>query len=435
MVGVKEMSQASNIDILIPNHGYFVLIREDSNWHLFDESFKKRSLQEYLKYSLALRPRIINAPSTKRKSLIIFISEACNLRCDYCKVSAMISAKNKTKTNSEAILSAIMEISNLDLEYIDLTFYGGEPLLEYKSIDHICTEIGKLESNINFSFSLTTNGTLINEKILSVINKHNISVGVSIDGSQAIHDSSRIFIRGKGSYSRVIENYKLMKRSGVSCGPISVIADPRNLSNVFSFFTENFNDNNIYLKPLEVKGNEDLSYLNDYFQTLAYEQLLLLEKNLEIYKNTGKKLYEVRMKNVIDGVINSHISGYKSCRTSGNIKQGMYNEYSCSISHEIEGIEADGDRIPCPNIKQHKNKSEKRLTEISNRGGYCYNCVYQKVCPSFCMAEMDENYLDRFFESNDTGPIDVLCEYNKKLINGVFDFYRRDSEALINYSL
>lgn len=67
---------------------------------------------------------------------------------------------------------------------IDIVFYGGEPLLAFDAIKHavfLIQERNKEEKK-KFGFHLTTNGSLITEKILDFFNRHRFSIMLSFDG-------------------------------------------------------------------------------------------------------------------------------------------------------------------------------------------------------------------------------------------------------------
>lgn len=55
-------------------------------------------------------------------------------------------------------------------------------------------------------FSVTTNGTLFNERIIRLLKKYPFNVLISLDGPKEIHDKNRVFANGKGSYDVLMKN-------------------------------------------------------------------------------------------------------------------------------------------------------------------------------------------------------------------------------------
>lgn len=74
-----------------------------------------------------------------------------------------------------------------------ISFYGGEPLLEFDLIKQ-CVEYScsKCSSN-NIEFHMTTNASLLTEDMLRFFHKHNFYITISIDGYEEYHNKNRKF--------------------------------------------------------------------------------------------------------------------------------------------------------------------------------------------------------------------------------------------------
>ena len=145
-------------------------------------------------------------------NLELFLTEDCNLACDYC----FVREKHPKSTSWENIVSAInfLVFYSGDKQLLNLTLFGGEPLLEKGNIFRIVDYIEKLESqagNKRFSISLTTNGTLITEEVLKRT-KGRINFLLSIDGDKKTHDAYRKYKNGRGSFETIISRIDLLKK-------------------------------------------------------------------------------------------------------------------------------------------------------------------------------------------------------------------------------
>jgi len=89
-----------------------------------------------------------------------------------------------------------------------LSFYGGEPLLRYDFIKSCVEYAEKTLKKKNISYSITTNGTLINSENAEFFFNNNFSVCISIDGPQEIHDMYRKDFKGNGSFNKTIKGLK-----------------------------------------------------------------------------------------------------------------------------------------------------------------------------------------------------------------------------------
>jgi uncharacterized protein len=82
---------------------------------------------------------------------------------------------------------------------------------------------------VRLSLVIQTNGTLLDQSWIRSFKKHNVGVGISMDGPKEIHDSIRLDHRQEGSYERVERGLKLLQQGGVLHGVGCVIplgADP-----------------------------------------------------------------------------------------------------------------------------------------------------------------------------------------------------------------
>ena len=66
---------------------------------------------------------------------------------------------------------------NSDLQ--EINFYGGEPLLEFEKIKKIVNLVKTINPAI--SFSMTTSGSLLNEKTCDFLISNNFKLAVSLD--------------------------------------------------------------------------------------------------------------------------------------------------------------------------------------------------------------------------------------------------------------
>ncbi|MEA3295822.1 MAG: radical SAM protein [Patescibacteria group bacterium] len=131
--------------------------------------------------------------------LSLEITQNCNLRCKYCVYGEDYfyyrSRSNKemeyevTKKGIEYVFNIINERNKKEFS---LSFYGGEPLLNFEIIKKIVKYSKKLFNKWKLRFSITTNGTLIDEEIINFLILNNFQVLISLDGPKDVHDAKRI---------------------------------------------------------------------------------------------------------------------------------------------------------------------------------------------------------------------------------------------------
>jgi radical SAM protein with 4Fe4S-binding SPASM domain len=140
------------------------------------------------------------------------ITLKCNLKCLHCGSSAG-EARNAELTTKEAI-TLCKDLAELDCENVCLM--GGEPFLRKDWF-----EISKEIKDLNMEVSFVSNGTTINtETVRKLAKTEPIVVGISIDGTEQIHDSIRGF---QGSYKKAIDSLNLLKSMGIQATVITTV--------------------------------------------------------------------------------------------------------------------------------------------------------------------------------------------------------------------
>lgn len=141
----------------------------------------------------------------------IILTTECNSQCTYCFGEAC-NDMEEDFSNLEVDYT-LPRVINYSIDALDnfcrkdsdciLTFYGGEPLLCIDSLKHIMNHVKAR------SFMVQTNGLLLNNLESRCVNRFQ-TILVSIDGEEALTDS----YRGKGTFKKVIDNLKLIRRNG-----------------------------------------------------------------------------------------------------------------------------------------------------------------------------------------------------------------------------
>ena len=123
------------------------------------------------------------------------MTEECNFNCAYC-----YQKKGKRYCDTETIESALEFFAPFFSEDCYINFYGGEPLLAFDKIQHAVDYIERnlKEKSKTIHYALTTNGSLIDEKILQFFEQNTFAILLSFDGL-----AQEIF-RKKGSFEPTV---------------------------------------------------------------------------------------------------------------------------------------------------------------------------------------------------------------------------------------
>jgi uncharacterized protein len=120
-----------------------------------------------------------------------------------------------TKQGMEIINFAVNK--NILVKNFDICFFGGEPLLRFETLKEIIENIEAKYADTTFTYNITTNGTIISDKIINFLAKYKFSLLVSFDGV----NNNRPFGNGNDSTSTVLNNIELLKNRNI---PITIRA-------------------------------------------------------------------------------------------------------------------------------------------------------------------------------------------------------------------
>jgi uncharacterized protein len=125
--------------------------------------------------------------------LELALAESCNLNCSYCYCTSVRDMPNEGLMSEEVARKAIDWLfkASGDAKDLGITLFGGEPLLNkpvFKFVMDYSDALAK-ERGKTIRYTMTTNGTLIDDMVIHYIKKHDFGLMVSLDGPPEIHDA------------------------------------------------------------------------------------------------------------------------------------------------------------------------------------------------------------------------------------------------------
>lgn len=224
------------------------------------------------------------------------ITNACNLKCIHCY-------HPHHNNNGASSLDQWKEILIQYKALIQKMRYrpwvilcGGEPLAS----PHLLPLLSFIKQELPLSsLSILTNGTLVNERILSELELFpNLQFQVSLDGPDGSrHDQ----IRGNGNFEKAIKGIRLLKSKGFEVNVLSVLSHKTNLW-MEDFFrlakAEGFRSMNFVRFVPEGYGrklldaNEDQPLLSANLK-LAYQNILTFMLKYEVASKTQSPLFDL----------------------------------------------------------------------------------------------------------------------------------------------
>ncbi len=176
-------------------------------------------------------PMYRGKPLLRMHVMVKATGPVCNLGCDYCyylSKADLLSTESRWRISEEMLENFIGQyIGQQNAHQIVFSWQGGEPSLLGIDFFRRTVELQKkyAPAHVRIENDLQTNGTLLNEEWCEFLRENDFLVGLSIDGPQKLHDAYRKYRGGAGSFDRVMESVRLLKKHGVRFATLTVVND------------------------------------------------------------------------------------------------------------------------------------------------------------------------------------------------------------------
>lgn len=370
-------------------------------------------------------------------SLTLQVTQNCNMRCRYCYFSGngeFTRQHNNGKMTWDTARKAIDFLAkNSDKSSrIQISFYGGEPLLEYILIKKCVEYARNVFFNKDISFSITSNGTIINEAILSFLISNKIQLVVSLDGPKNINDLNRRYsYNGKGTFETVYKNLEFIKNKAPnyfnSIVINAVVERDSSMKSSEKFFEsdELLKNNTVYLNKVS-----DSYVVDNYATTPSYICSEKTKSLNDILDSLSGKITKTNERNILslDKIKNSF------CKMPP-LQKKFHHNGPCIPGYEKMLIDINGNIFPCENASE---KSKNSMIGSITHGFYydkiikhlnigaitkddCKKCICMRHC-NICPVNIDN--IDDYSLKIKKNLCDSNLQRFKELLND-FTVYKR----------
>ena len=181
----------------------------------------------------------------------------CNFNCPYCFENHIPSKMSEEVQDN--IINFLKKCKNL--KRLNVTWYGGEPLLFPDVIESLSNKIIEFtkEKNINYTSNIVTNGYLLTQEIADMLNRVKVSsYQITLDGIGEKHNATRHLINGGPTFDKIVKNLKTIKINGHISIRHNVYEENKNEVNELQNFVNKIrieSGNNITYYAVPVAGN------------------------------------------------------------------------------------------------------------------------------------------------------------------------------------
>ncbi len=377
--------------LINPKTAFWTIVRKDHLGSIisdsrFISSFKSKE-QEFLKEMETLRFGL------KPSAVYFNPTDRCNFNCTYCYIPEKMR-KHGANMSEEKLIEGLSILKKYFKTTVpkgrnpQIIFHGAEPLTNK---DAVFAGIEKFSKD--FDFGIQTNATMLDDKAIDFVLKHNVGIGISIDGPDAkTADKLRRDWKGEGYFKQIIKVIDRLKdHPGFNVICTITTENMDRLSETVDFF----HDAGVKVCMLNIIRctQEKSRTVKPDDAAAAKHYIKALERSWQLYKKTGRKIIVANFANIVLGII------------APSARRLMCDISPCGGGRCFFAVAANGDMFPCSEfvgVKEFKGgnlfkdsipevlgtevfrKVSERQTEQINP---CMNCAIQHFCGAPCPAE------------------------------------------------
>lgn len=241
---------------------------------------------------------LLESKTLSLKQLLFEVTQGCTLKCKYCIFGDAYKEQRDPslkKMNFETARKGIDYIygllKNRENKELTLSFYGGEPFMNFPLIKEIFSYAGNVFKGWKLKPSATSNLTILNDEIIKFLLENDFELHVSLDGPKEHHDAKRVFHDGGGSFDVIMENLEKIRRADEEYFKkivfIAVFSNDLSYTDLHLFFSRH-----PLIKDNIMRINGVNQYGTDYYIRYPYDKKRLLGEIEDLLELLKKKIIE-----------------------------------------------------------------------------------------------------------------------------------------------
>lgn len=283
------------------------------------------------------------------------VTNNCNLNCDYCYKGQKEEERLSWEIGIKAINFLIQH--SQDQKKLRVTFFGGEPLLEFNLIEKLVhyAEQKAAYYNKRIQFRVTTNCVLVNDEIIRFSQQHGIVFNISIDGGPESQDKHRYFPDGSGT-SAVIEPKikKILKYWPNTLVHVSLSSDIAYKWMQDTLYLVALGCKNICVTPIP-----ECAWTKEQLKCLQYELRKIADFYIERFRLGNPIFFEPFERTVM------------------RVAMPLRPKSSCGVGIRTLAVKTDGTIYPCNRFGPHSVFGQAADSNISNQ--YQLGSIYDGI--------------------------------------------------------
>jgi uncharacterized protein len=210
----------------------------------------------------------------------------CNLDCTYCFFLSkeMLYPGSRFRMADDLLDTYLRQLieAHAGTPEVVVAWQGGEPTMMGLDFFRRSVELaGRYQRpGQRISYTIQTNGTLLDDEWAAFFKEHGFLVGLSIDGPREIHDTHRVDKGGKGSFDRVMKGLQTLRRHDVEWNALTTVhaASEGRGREIYAFLRDECGARFMQFIPIVERASaETLDVANEGWGTRARDRPLYLQ--------------------------------------------------------------------------------------------------------------------------------------------------------------
>ena len=197
--------------LLMPDEAADITAQQEliDRWFLVPQDYDDRKACREIRQMAAL----LKSADQSITQYTILTTTGCNARCFYCFEKGTKSVSMTAETASKVVHYIVAHHGDKE---VSLKWFGGEPLVNAKVIDQICTELRK--QGVPFRSIMTSNGYLFDaDKVQRAKDLWQLRrVQITLDGTEQTYNRVKAYVhQGVNAFEHVLQNIGMLTAAGI----------------------------------------------------------------------------------------------------------------------------------------------------------------------------------------------------------------------------
>jgi uncharacterized protein len=339
----------------------------------------------------------------KLSRLELAISNACNFGCQHCmhflnnEVPSRIdpAMHMSAETAKQSIDTFVAQVRKNDNNSVRVHFGNGEPLMNWATLLFALEYCGSIE-DINFSYAMNTNLSLLDEKKAEVLKRYNVKISTSLDGLKDANDAIRVDHKGRGTFDIIMSKIQLLKSIGHPINGFTVTVTDKN----FQLIDESIIDLAKEIGVKDMAMDFDLVRSTGITTESCVEKIILLrryahQQGLNFY-GTWETPYRNLMSSSWLNTPHAFCPAMEGKTLEFNVDGSLK---TCGHTNTVVGRSDKFEDCFTPNSK-YSQLIESRLP---GNNDFCKGCEIEGSCAGQCQVTLESS-------RNDSQLVEKMCQ-------------------------